>query len=623
MCGIAGLISRKPGTDRLPPMLRSLSHRGPDGEGTFADRARDWHVALGHRRLSIIDLEGGIQPMGNEDGRVVVTFNGEIFDFRDHRKALLRAGHTFRTQSDTEVLVHLYEQNGTSSASQLNGMFAYAIWDQNHCRLFLARDRAGIKPLYYASLPDGGLVFASELTALLAEGSTKVEPDPAGLASFLFSDYAHAPHTLVSGARKLAPGTFLTWENGVLSDPVPYFRPPLPTPSTESRRDLGGRIWTVLGDSVERQLVSDVPVGIFLSGGLDSSSVAWLASRRSPGKMQCFSIGFDNPAFDEGAYARAAAKHVGLEVVEERFTESTLLSVFDETLGKLDEPMADPSILPTFLLSRLAARHLKVVLGGDGGDELFGGYPTYRAHLAAAAFARLPEQARKRLGSWIDKLPIDDRYQSLEWKMRRFVHRFAMDPIERHLRWMSSLDWPELIDALGSRVEPVAAMPIASEVSEVDTPDLLRRMLALDFSSYLPGSVLAKVDRASMAHGLEVRPPFLDNAMIDLAFSIPSHEKVSLLSGKRILKESARRSLPSEIIDRPKKGFAIPLARWLQGPLLPPLEVVLHRSPVWDAGWLNPRTYHRFANEHREKRKDRSKPLYALLVLDRWLRRVL
>jgi asparagine synthase (glutamine-hydrolysing) len=619
MCGIAGFVERRVSPDALPRMLARLAHRGPDGEGQWGTQAGPWHVTLGHRRLSIIDVAGSPQPMENEDGALAVTYNGELYNFQELRPALEARGHRFRTRGDTEVIVHHVEEHGAAGVAALDGMFAFAVWDGRARRLVLARDRAGIKPLYYAELPEGGLVFASELAALLAHGGASRELAPEGLASYFFSDYVHAPGAIVRGVRKLPPGHTLVWEDGRLGEPQPYFRLPAPGPApARSDDELAAELWAALGRAVKAQLVSDVPVGAFLSGGIDSSCVAALAAAAG-GRMKAFSIGFENATFDESKYARLMAERLDVELVSETLHERALLDVLDAALDKLDEPMADPSFLPTFLLSRLAARHVKVVVGGDGGDELWGGYPTYRAHGYAALWARVPAALRTGVvARAVDLLPLDDGYQSLEWKLRRFTQRWDDDPVTRHLRWMSSVDLPDL-----ARAVPAARglRPAALDARLPETGDSLQRLLALDFSTYMPGSVLAKVDRASMAHGLEVRPPLLDAALIDLAFSLPSRYKVRAGATKVLLKRAARGKLPDDIIDRPKKGFGIPLAAWLRGPLRPRIEEVVARSPVWSTGLLAPAVFATWNRDHQQRRSDQSKPLWALLVLDHWYRR--
>jgi asparagine synthase (glutamine-hydrolysing) len=619
MCGIAGFIQRRPNPEALPRMLARIVHRGPDGEGIWDRQLGGWQVAIGHRRLSIIDVEGGVQPMESADGATVISFNGEIYNFMHLRAALEQKGHTFRTRSDTEVILQHFSRYGAGGVDALDGMFAFAVWEARERRLTLARDRTGIKPLYYAELADGGVAFASELTALLAHGGIDREPSIEGYASYFFSDYVHPPLTIVRKVRKLAPGHTIIWQDGNWGLPHRYWQVPAPGPApAKPDRELAAELWSDIGRAVKAQLVSDVPVGIFLSGGIDSSCVA-TAAAAAGGRMKAFSIGFDDASFDESKYARMVAERIDVEWITETLHERNLLDVMDAALDHIDEPMADPSFLPTFLLSRLAARHVKVVVGGDGGDETWGGYPTYRAHRYAAAYRHVPALIRNQvIGRLVGRLPVDDRYQSLEWKLRRFTKRWDDDMVTRHLRWMSSVDLPDLARAI-----PAAKglLPATLAVALPETDDQLQRILALDFSTYMPGSVLTKVDRASMAHGLEVRPPLLDDALVERAFALPSKYKVRRGNGKFLLKMAARGQIPDEIIDRPKKGFGIPLAAWLRGPLKDRISEVVARSPALDRGILDADVFRAWNRDHQAKRADHSKPLWGLLVLDHWFRR--
>ena len=619
MCGIAGFIQKSPNPEALPRMLARIAHRGPDGEGIW-DRAHGgWNVALGHRRLSIIDVAGGTQPMESADGATVISYNGEVYNFMRLRALLESRGRQFRTRSDTEVILQYFEHYGVAGIPQLEGMFAFAIWDARERRLTLARDRAGIKPLYYAELADGGIVFASELSALLAHGGVDRELSIEGLASYFFSDYVHPPLAIVRKARKLPPGHSIIWQDGNFGLPHAYWQMPPPRPAPDKPDAvLAAELWSDLGRVVKDQLVSDVPVGVFLSGGIDSSLVA-TAAVAAGGRMKAFSIGFDDATFDESKYARMVAERLDVEWIPETLHERNLLDVMDAALDHIDEPLADPSFLPTFLLSRLAARHVKVVVGGDGGDELWGGYPTYKAHGLASVYQRVPGFIRKQIvNRTVGLMPINDRYQSLEWKLRRFTKRWDDDMVTRHLRWMSSVDLPDLARAIPA-AKGMSPATLATPLPE--TEDSLQRILALDFATYMPGSVLTKVDRASMAHGLEVRPPLLDDAMLERSFALPSRYKVRRGSGKYLLKLAARGKIPDEIIDRPKKGFGIPLATWLRGPLKDRIHEVVARSPVLDRGILDGDVFRGWNDQHQAKRADHSKPLWALLVLDHWFRR--
>lgn len=630
MCGIAGIVARRAAEDVVGRMLARLRHRGPDGEG-LAVRAVGKRIAtFGHRRLAIVDVEGGAQPMldagtvASPRPRALVTFNGEIYDHARTRAVLEREGNRFVTRSDTETLVAGFASWGEDVVPRLSGMFAFAAFDLRSGDVVLARDRSGIKPLYWVELseaawPGGGLAFASELDALLEVPGVSRAINLDGLASFLFSDYAHPPHTLVEGVRKLAPGELLRLApDGTFNGPRRYVPPLAPEPAPAPSAD---ELLEVLGDAVEAQLMSDVPLGVFLSGGLDSSLVAALARRRAGKPLRSFCIAFEEPSFDESAHARQLAEHLGLEHVEETLSERAMLEVVDQVLDHLDEPLGDHSIVPTYLLSRLAARHVKVVLGGDGADELFGGYPTYLAHARYARLARPIVSVLRRtfgphaIGAVLAHLPSSDAYQALDWKLKRFFGRWDDDVVRRHLRWMSTLDAPDVVRALGGRWH---GEPATLTARHRFWDDPVTTATFLDYATYLPGSVLAKVDRASMAHGLEARPPLLDEQVLALARRLPASAKVRGSTGKVLLREAAARLLPSAIVARPKHGFSVPLARWLRGPLAPRLTAVMADSPAWDV--LDRATFASWNEAHARRRGDHAKALWALVVLDRWMR---
>jgi asparagine synthase (glutamine-hydrolysing) len=490
----------------------------------------------------------------------------------------------------------------------------------------LARDRAGIKPLYYAPLRDGGVAFASELSALLLHPGVERSLDPAGLASYFFADYVHPPHTMVKGARKLAPGQFLHWTCGAAAEPRPFWSAASASSSNghaTDAPDVAREVLSRLDAAVASQMVADVPVGVFLSGGIDSSLVTALAARHSDHPLTTFSIGFADPQFDESRYARQVSAHVRTRHVEHTYTEAELLGSLDDALDCLDEPLADPSILPTYTLSKLAARHVKVVLGGDGGDELWGGYPTYKAHRLAAAYRHVPRLIRAALvAPVVARLPVGRGYQSFDWKVKRFALRWDDDPVLRHLRWMSNVDLPDLARALTASPGVPHSLRSASTAVGREARSV-GQMLALDFKTYLPGSVLTKVDRAGMAHGLEVRPPMLDNTMIDLAFAVPASLKLQGGKAKALLKRAAAGLLPHEIIHRRKKGFAIPLSRWIAGPLMARVRAVVDSSPLWETGFLDRDVFAGWLKEHSVRSHDRSRPLWAAFVLDRWYRSTL
>lgn len=629
MCGIAGFVnggSRPADRDVLARMTATVAHRGPDGEGLFLDGP----AALGHRRLSIVDLAGGAQPMSNEDGTVWVTYNGELYnDLGDAglRHGLIRHGHVYRTTSDTETIVHQYEQDGAFDAAgggfarALKGMFALAVWDRPRRRLVLARDRMGQKPLYYAEIPGGGLVFGSEPKALLAHPDVPRRLDPRGLARYLFYEYVPAPHSIWAGVRKLPPGHVLVWEDGSVRLHR-YWRPVWvgpsrrPVPFEEAAR----RYWEDLVRAVADHLRSDVPVGVFLSGGVDSSSVARAVCEVvPPSRVRTFSIGFEDPSFDESAHARRVARFLGTDHHERTFSAETVYELLPAVARWLDEPFGDASVLPTHLLSRFARDSVKVVLGGDGADELLAGYPTFAAERAAGVFRRLPASARALAGAAVGRLPVDHGNISLDFKLKQFLRGASEPPALAHQRWLGSFAGPEiarlLVPDLGFDVE---GEHLARAGGLTAGCDPLTRSLALYQDTYLPDDILTKVDRASMACGLEVRAPFLDAALVDFVEPLPAGYKYAKGQTKRLLKRAASGRLPAATLGRPKKGFGIPVARWLRGPLAPLLERLLAPDRLQRQGLFRPDEVARRVAEHRAGVRDHRKPLWTLLMFQLW-----
>lgn len=617
MCGIAGLVWRGGAAQaEMSRMLASLAHRGPDGEGTWHNTRGPWHVTLGHRRLSIIDIEGGAQPMALDRGQHVITYNGETYNY-EHLRAPLSRTRAFETASDTEVVAAHVAANGARGLTDLSGMFAFGLWDQKNARLLLARDRAGVKPLYYASLAEGGIAFASELSALLTLSCIPRVLSRQGVQSYLFSGYAQPPYTLIDGVKKLPQGCYLEWKDGRASTPTPYWEVPSIRPASMTLSARTDKTWDVLRGAAEECLVSDVPVGVFLSGGIDSS-IAALQSRLASGQsLKAFTIAFKEPSFDESAYAKQVAGHLGLEHIVETLSVTDAVDIVQDVLPRLDEPMADASLLPTYLLARLAAKHVKVVIGGDGGDELWAGYPTYLAHRVASSLARIPRPLRQSLTQLVKRLPIDDRYQSMAWKMKRFFARWDDNAVRRHLRWMSVFDLPAL-EALA----PGLAGAAPTAVQEWESRDMrsLTEFLALDFHTFLPGSVLTKVDRATMLCGLEARPLFLTNESIDWAFSTPDKFKLRGSTGKYLLKEASKAHLPHDVVFRRKKGFGIPLAAWVRGPFGEDIRRLAADSPLWDGALFSAPVARRLTNEHLDRQADHAWGLWALYVLDSWMR---
>lgn len=618
MCGIAGFVNAG-GTlaDRsiAERMTATIAHRGPDGDGFLVDGP----AALGHRRLSIIDVDGGGQPMSNENGSVWVTYNGELYNEPALRAEMIAKGHRYKTACDTESLVHLYEDEGLDFLARLNGMFAMALWDGPRRRLILARDRMGQKPLFYAETPGGGLAFGSEPKAVLAHPAVGRGLDPRGLAEYLFYEYIPAPGSIWKGLKKLPRSHSLVWEGGRAALHR-YWRDAPPDDEAPPFDVAAESYWGSLRASVARHRRSDVPLGVFLSGGVDSSSVAAALAELEPaGSIRTFSIGFEDPSFDESGHARAVATHLGTDHRERIFSARTVMDLLPEVAGWLDEPFGDASILPTHLLSRFAREEVKVVLGGDGADELLAGYPTFAAEGAARAFRRLPRAARSLAGSAVGRLPVDHRNFSFDFKLKQFLRGASEPTALAHQRWLGSFSGAEVRDLL---VEPPAVDVEVEHLARAESlargADPLARSLALYQDTYLPEDILAKVDRASMAVGLEVRAPFLDADLVDVTQRLPSSYKLLKGRTKRLLKAAAAGRLPASILDRPKKGFGIPVARWLRGELSALLDERLGRDRLIKQGLFRPESVARRIDEHRRGVRDHRKPLWTLLMFQLW-----
>jgi asparagine synthase (glutamine-hydrolysing) len=623
MCGIAGFVGCDgAAADRgvLERMTATVAHRGPDGDGFYVDGP----VGLGHRRLAIIDVAGGAQPMANEDESVWVTYNGELYNELELRAGLAARGHAYRNASDTESLVHLYEEHGPDFVRELNGMFALALWDRRRSRLVLARDRMGQKPLYYARTRGGGLAFGSEPKAVLAHPDVGRRLDPAGLVRYLFYEYVPAPGSIWHGLHKLPPAHVLVWEAGEVRQ-WSYWRAPTPVGGAPPFEEAAGAFWGQLRASVARHRRSDVPIGVFLSGGVDSSSVAAALIEIEPARsVRTFSIGFEDASFDESPHSRAVARHLGTDHRQRLFSAQTVLDLLPDVAGWLDEPFGDASVLPTHLLSRFAREEVKVVLGGDGADELLAGYPTFAAERAARLFRRLPRPARRLAGAAVGRLPVDHGNISLDFKLKQFLRGAAEPMALAHQRWLGSFSGPEIARLLA---EPppidVEAEHLHRAAGLAAGADPLTRSLALYQDTYLPDDILTKVDRASMACGLEVRAPFLDAGLVDAIEMLPPGYKYGRGRTKRLLKQAAAGRLPATILGRPKKGFGIPVARWLRGPLSGLLDELLGPDRLARQGLFRPDEVARRVREHRDGARDHRKPLWTLLMFqlwyDRWL----
>ena len=627
MCGITGQLNfdvdRPVHRDDLAAMVQTLVHRGPDGAGYHLNG----NAGLGMRRLAVIDLDTGEQPIYNEDRTVMTVFNGEIYNYRELRRDLQQRGHHFYTESDTEVIVHLYEEYGVDFPQRLNGMFAIALWDERRQRLLLTRDHLGIKPLYYALLPDR-LLFASELKALRA-ADLPLTVDLEALSIYLSLLYIPAPHTIYREVRKLNPAETLVWEQGQATLRTYWDLADLAAaPGEERHRSqsaLQEEFRNLLRDAVGRQLIADVPLGIFLSGGLDSSAVVAFARQNHSGRLRTFAIGFDDPSYDETAYARIVADHFQTDHTE-LIVRPDAAGLAHRLVAAFDEPFADSSAIPAYYLCELARRDVTVALGGDGGDELFAGYLTYQADKLARIYDRLPGLVSRRLlPAVVSHLPVSHEKISFDFKARRFINHALLEPDHRHYAWKAffspelkrDLLRPELAEDLNGHLDGYA--PYRRHLHDAHHLDDLSRFQYADTKVYLPGDNLTKMDRVSMVHSLEVRVPLLDPRLVEFAFRLPPKMRMPGLKLKHFLRESMRGILPDEILRRRKRGFNVPMARWLKDDLRPLVDGYLSPETVRRQGYFEPEVVTALVQDHVEGRVDYSRNLWALLMFNLWV----
>jgi asparagine synthase (glutamine-hydrolysing) len=644
MCGIAGEIrfDRAPDDAAVRRMAAAIRHRGPDAEGFFVRGP----AALGHRRLSILDLAGGAQPM-TRDGCAVV-FNGEAYHHQALRRELAARGHAFCTRSDTEVVLAAYLEWGESFVEHVHGMFALALWDERGQRLVLARDRLGKKPLYYALARGGGweptppdegpalegvtgIVFGSELKALAAHRGIPPGIDEEALVQYLGTEYVPAPRSIRRGVFKL-PAAHLAILDRRGFRLRRYWELPAPPRQGEampSPVEAQAEILRRMEAAVARRLVADVPVGVFLSGGIDSTAVAALAARHQR-PLRTFSIGFEEATFDESAWARLAARHVGSQHHEERLSGRACLDLVPEVGEMLDEPFADPSILPTLLLSRFVRRSVTVALAGDGGDELFAGYDTFLAHRPAAWASRLPRPLLAAAGALAGRLPASPRNMSIDFRVKQFLRGLEAPPSLRHQVWIGSFTPREIASLLHPELRSLATPEIVYREVLRDAaraagagvePGSIDEALRFFLTRYLADDILVKADRASMAASLEVRAPFLETDLVEFVLRLPWRYKLGLATTKRVLKRALRGVVPAEILARSKKGFGIPMAAWIRGPLRPLFEDLFSRPSLERAGVLEPSSARGLLDRHLSGGVDLRKPLWTLAAFLMWQRR--
>lgn len=608
MCGIAGFVDNSPNKQKIVrSMIDSITYRGPDSYGTYAPK--DGGIALGIRRLSVIDLRTGDQPISNEDGSITVVFNGEIYNYAELRSELVQRGHKFKTGTDTEVLVHLYEEYGQDMPNKLNGMFAFAIWDKSKKTLFLSRDRVGIKPLYYY-LNGDVFVFGSELKAILKHPNVKRQVNELALGLYWYLGYIPGEWSVFKNIRKLLPGHSLIYTKGK-SKIKNYFQLQL----KDSYRDVDLDI--LIENSVKMQLHADVPVGVFLSGGLDSSLIAHYVSKFK--KLKSFSISFDDKRFDESKHAKYVADILGTDHYDERFVASDVPTIFKKVSEKLDEPLSDASLLPTFKVSELARKHVTVALSGDGGDELFGGYPTYQAHIGTKYIDYLPNNILEILSSLVMHAPtqlfnlIPTSFKDYPKKeLAEIVLSGAKLPNpQRHFYWMRSFFLGKTI--IFPNPDDSYLREMSPEPDSQLSTDTIGRYI--DFHTYLRDDFLVKSDRASMYNSLEVRVPFLDNDVIDYAFT-KGVKHVTLSDTKIQLRKLLSDKLP-EIARRPKKGFGIPLGSWMKDELRDFTLSQLNNDKLYN--YIEKSKIDSMASDHMSGKIDRSGALWQIIVFGGWL----
>jgi asparagine synthase (glutamine-hydrolysing) len=629
MCGIAGRVNLdgKPvAPDLIRGMCAAIERRGPDDMGVFASPVdgAGGCVAFGHRRLSILDLSpAGRQPMSNEDGTIWLTYNGEIYNYKDLRLQLEGRGHRFRSDTDTEVVIHLYEEEGLDAVKRFNGMFAFGLWDENKQRLWLCRDRVGVKPLVY-SWDGARLVFGSEIKALLADPTVGRDLDHEALMLYLAFNYVPAPLTMFRGVRKLEPGSSLVLENGRLTLSRYWSLPQaLPRPDSADASGMKQRLFETLCETVSGCMLADVPVGAFLSGGVDSGIVVALMALVSSRPVMTFTIHFeDNGLIDETAHARRVASMYGTAHREFRFRQRDMLDVLPEVLGALDEPFADSSAIPAFLVSRETRRHVKVALSGDGGDELFGGYRSYLGEYWRLRYAMVPALLRRSIIEPVIAALPDSRETRIGEALRRtkkFI-RATRGPFDARLLAIKEV-FPaatrrKLLAAGANGDDP--ALDWVRRLLARTPGDPINRMLGTDFLDSLPGDMLTKVDLMSMRHSLEVRVPLLDHRVVEMAFQIPGAVKLYRGNTKHVLKETFKGLLPPGHTRLPKAGFEVPISRWLRTDLRPLLDGCLSEERVRDQGLFDYGVVAQLTRSHLQRRTDTSWMLWNLIAFQKW-----
>lgn len=619
MCGIAGYIGPKGTTDALRKMAKALERRGSDDEGFYEGDG----VGFAFRRLSIVDIQGGHQPMSNEDGSIWVMQNGEIYGYRDLRRELEGKGYSFHTTSDTETIIHAYKEWGESCFEYLNGMFAIAIWDTKEQKLLLARDRIGKKPLYWMET-QGTLWFASEPKALLAAGALKREIDPVSLALYFRTDSVPTPRSIFKGLQKLEPGTVLSWKDGERERMWSFWKPDLQSSDSLSEADVLSGLRERIDVSVRERLIADVPLGLFLSGGLDSSIIAESAARQSSDPVKAFTIGFEDATHDERDAASIVAKTFGMDHHVDVLSASRGFEMLDQAVACLDEPLADAAILPQLLLAEYTRKHVKVAVAGDGGDELLIGYQ----HIPLHAFANAHPAIWKASGiftPFTKLIPAKSGYFSSGFKVQRLGRGLGeSNPWKRDLAWRGPWTSSDCANLLRSDLRASANVQLADELFEGRANEagsgatFWQKWSWAFLRTFLMDQVMVKVDRSTMWMGLEARAPLLDPRVVEYVLRVPDKYKIGAWSEKRLFKELLRNELPSKILNRPKHGFGVPVAGWIRSELSDTLQRVSSPDFLGSQGLFEPKQVKKAIDEHQRGWIDRRKELYSFLMFQRW-----
>ena len=621
MCGIVGILNRDIDASVNPQLLDDacgrIAHRGPDDHGTFIDR----NIGLGMRRLSIIDVSGGRQPISNEDGACQIVFNGEIYNHAELRSGSEKRGHTFSTDTDTESILHLYEDKGADCVEALNGMFAFAIFDRRDRSVLIARDRLGIKPLFYAETPSG-LVFGSEIKSLLTHPDVSREIDPKALDDYLAYKFIPAPRTIYRSVRKLPPGHTLTWKDGTLTI-KPYWHLDFPESDTRCEEEVAEELLLRLRESVRLRMISDVPLGAFLSGGIDSSAIVGLMSEMADQPVRTFSIGFEEQSYSELEPARRVSEHFGTLHTDLVVTPD-VVDLCQRVTRQFDEPFGDSSALPTYLVSKLASEHVKVALSGTGADEAFAGYERYWMATLGERYKSLPGLLTRLFESALGLLDSGHEKKSTVNRLKRFTRASRLDPVSRHAAILGLFEERTSIYSEGFRSQLDAERQPSDALTDRDGSYTgqsgLGRLLHLDTGTTLPDDYLCKDDRMSMANSLELRVPFLDHTLVEFAAGLPAEMKLKGLTTKHILRKAVKGLVPDAILKRPKHGFEIPIAHWLCDELKAFTHDHLLSQNSYVRNIIRPDAISAMVTDHESGRTNHARELWSLIALEAWHR---